>query len=150
MIRYLLGQLNIKIIALILCGSLLFTPTILHGEQNQLRFLDTVKINGEYFSPEMYKIIQSIILTSPETVDGYVWITSAWRPEKNSKHSQNHALDVRVKNVKGFDMTTFMLNKVVAEWARRIQANLGDDYDVIYGVPGHYNHIHCEYDPLVK
>jgi hypothetical protein len=87
-----------------------------------------------------------VLETSPETTDGKVWVMSAWRPGEGA-HSWGEAFDIRVKNVKGFDVKTFAYNKIVAAWAEQIRRELGPEYDVVYGSESHFNHIHVEWDP---
>jgi len=88
-------------------------------------------------------MLATVIAEAPPTTDGRVWVTSAWRPGDTTLHSTGEAYDIRIKNVKGFDVESFTYNELVALWARNVQRKLGSDYDIVYET----NHIHLEYDP---
>lgn len=112
-----------------------------------LKLLDTVKINGIHFYPEVRVILDAARETAPELSDNTVWITSAadGKHKAGSKHYTSEAFDLRIKNVKGFKPG--QLNIPAARWAERLRATLGFNYDVIYGDKGHLDHIHIELDP---
>lgn len=67
-------------------------------------------------------------------------ITSLKRPVSKSYHSQGLAVDFGVDN---FPKDSKSSAHRVADGIRR---NLPDYVDVVYGVSGHYNHIHVEID----
>ena len=100
---------------------------------------DDVKINGAHFDPVMVRIIDAARETAPMLENGTVWVTSANDGEhmNESRHFQNRAFDIRIKNIIGG------VQHEARQWAERIQVELGDDYDVLL----EKNHIHVEYDP---
>jgi len=124
-------------------------PTDTVREQVELKFTNDVVIVGRHFAPEIRIILDGVMDTAPEMTDDTVWVTSAWRAD-DTKHGTGEAFDIRIKNVKGFNLETFAYNKIVAAWVKRVKERLGPDYDVIYGNSKHLNHFHVEYDPKDK
>jgi hypothetical protein len=100
-----------------------------------LYLLDTCKINGAHFDPEVVRMLQVARDTAPKNLNS-VWVTSANDGEhKNgSLHYRNRAFDLRVWGLTDDER---------ARWAERMQRALGDDYDVV----DEETHVHCEYDP---
>lgn len=125
---------------------LILIPIPVNAVENQIKFKYNLIVKENCIRPEIVKILHVTLETSPETIDGFVWVTSAWRPGNISKHSKCEAFDIRVKNVVGFDLDTFSYNSTVAKWAEKIKKRLGSAYTVIYGVPKHFNHIHIQHN----
>jgi hypothetical protein len=115
----------------------------------ELKFKKGVAIVGRHFAPEVRVILDVVVATAPEMTDNTVWVTNAWRDDA-TRHGTGEAFDIRIKNVKGFNLETFAYNKTVAAWVKRVKERLGPDYDVIYGNSKHLNHFHVEYDPKDK
>ncbi len=113
--------------------------------RNGLIFQKNVIILERALAPEILLMLETVVATAPPTTDGLVWVTDGWRPDPNSKHYYGEAFDIRIKNVKGFDIEKFSYSKIVARWAENLQRKLGPDYDVVYG-GDHLNHIHVEFD----
>lgn len=80
-----------------------------------------------------------------------VWVTSGadGQHKTYSKHFSDEAFDIRIKNVKGVKKQNgaYVKDPKVEAWVKRIQLELGNDYDIVYGDEHHLDHIHCEYDP---
>lgn len=58
---------------------------------------------------------------------------------RGSLHYEGRAIDLRVWYTDHVGRTAY--------WATMLAERLGEDYDVLYGNKGHWNHIHLEYDP---
>lgn len=103
---------------------------------------DGVRINGAHFYPEIVRILDTARQTAPKMERGAVWVTSAndARHSDNSFHYLNKAFDIRIFNIAGD------VHHEAKLWAKRLQAALGSDYDVVYEI----DHIHVEYDPDVS
>lgn len=118
------------------------------GAANTFRSSKVITATGVVMTPrnvepEMLRILEAVEITAPETRDGVIWITSAYRTSSGSKHRTGEAFDIRIKNVKGFDLETFAYNTIIQNWADRLSKSLGPNYDVVYET----NHLHVEYDP---
>ena len=102
---------------------------------------DGVRITGDHFNPEIVRIVDAARETAPMMERGVVWVTSAndGRHSDKSLHYKNQAFDIRIFNIIGD------VHREAKEWAERMQAALGPDYDVVY----EKDHIHVEYDPDV-
>jgi len=102
---------------------------------------DGVRINGAHFNPEIVRILDAARDTAPKMERGTVWVTSAndSRHHDDSLHYKNRAFDIRIYNIVGD------VHHEAKLWAKRIQIELGLDYDVVYEI----DHIHVEYDPYV-
>jgi hypothetical protein len=89
----------------------------------------------------MVKIIDVARATAPEMSRNCIWITSAndSRHKDNSLHYKNKAFDIRVFNIKAFSY------KKARAWVKRMQEELGEDYDVIFET--NPDHIHAEFQP---
>lgn len=100
---------------------------------------DGVRVNGFHFTSEIVRILDVARETAPKMERDAVWITSAndRKHRDDSLHYQNKAFDIRVMNIIGD------VHREAKLWAKRMQAELGLDYDVVYEI----NHIHIEHDP---
>jgi len=112
-----------------------------------LRIKEGVVLKDGHFLPHMTAIIHAAIETAPVTTDGCVWITEGYRRirETLDMHEQVAAFDFRCRNLDSIDAA----GKIEAghQWAARMQAALGDNYDVIAHGLGDAFHVHAEYDP---
>lgn len=102
-------------------------------------FKEHVRVYAGHFEPEVTRMFEVARETAPMLERGIVWITSANDSAHviGSLHFHNKAIDIRIKNIVGHMWTE------AREWAERIQAELGPDYDVILAI----DHIHIEHDP---
>ena len=125
-----------SLVASAIAGCLVYLPG--------LCLKDDVHINGAHMYPEIVRIVEVARETAPAMVKETVWITSAADGShmSGSLHFVNRAYDIRINNIVGFAD----FPKAAEVWAERIQASLGDDYDVVL----EEDHIHVEYDPEEK
>ena len=107
----------------------------------RLLLKDSVKINGRHFDHEVRLILDVARESAPDMQQDAVWITSAndSKHKNGSLHYKNQAFDIRIWNIAGDDPDYTKAK----EWATRMQAALGADYDVLF----EDDHIHAEYDP---
>jgi len=101
---------------------------------------DSVKLNGRHFDPNVRIMLDAARWTAPRTMDSAVWVTSANDSQHmpGSKHFSNEAFDIRTRNIVGDNKA-----ELTQQWTNRIQAFLGEDYDVV----SEGDHIHIEFDP---
>lgn len=100
--------------------------------------------------PRMTRILHTVEVTAPPTTSDAVIVTEGWRPARDNLrdlHNEDRAFDVSINNLLCVDA---LKETFAREWAARIQAKLGDNYDVVLHGRDLNRHIHIEYDPKGK
>lgn len=107
----------------------------------ELKFKDTVKINGMHFTDEMQEIIRVVRKTAPPLNDNTIWITSAndSKHKAGSKHYIDQAFDFRTKNLIGGHVAA-------RQWTVEIAKELGPNFDVVL----ESDHLHIERDVHIE
>ncbi len=99
----------------------------------------TVTFDG--ISPELLSALAVVETLHQELTFREAVITSLndgnHRP--GSRHYEGYAADIRVWYTDALDATW--------NFAQGLRDRLGEDYDVVFGTPGHTNHVHVEFDP---
>lgn len=113
---------------------------------SELAFKENVRLRPGCFLPHMVRLLEVLLETAPETRDGRVVITEAWRDplHPDDAHTWCNAFDVRSRNViHDGDLISEML-----AWASRARVLLGSPHwhIVVHG-EGPGLHIHAEWDP---
>lgn len=119
----------------------------------QLKAKNEVHFNGAHFEPQVACIPSAVRVCIPYGMDDdTLWITSANDGEHKdgSLHYINRAFDFRTRNVTvpasadpRAGSASILREKVLQEWASRIRAALGHNYDVVL----EKDHLHVEWDP---
>lgn len=98
----------------------------------------------------MGPVIEAALELWPDTIDGYVWITSAFRDGDLKLHGRHSAIDLRVWNILRWkEMDESGRQNLVNEVGGELRARISEDYDVdphpelVMTQP----HIHVEDDP---
>lgn len=108
-----------------------------------IKLVSNVKINGAHFEPDIVQMLYCARDTAPKFTDGTLWITSGndGKHMADSKHYDNAAWDLRIKNIKG-DVA-----KEAAAWGVRLRVALNQYKARAYDVVVESDHIHVEKDP---
>lgn len=100
-------------------------------------------IRSEHFEPEIARIFQVVAEEAPPLRHHELWVTEGYRMGEGL-HPECKALDFRVLNV--IAPTPREKRQLIHEWAKRVSARLGSDYDVVVHGEGENLHMHVEYD----
>lgn len=96
-----------------------------------------------YMEPELVKVINLASVWSARH-GVHVRITSLndHKHSKTSLHYEDKAADFQVRHPK----TDKLFKEGMADLAQFFRQNLGLGWDVVWDSPGHYNHVHAEWD----
>jgi hypothetical protein len=117
-----------------------------------LKVKDGVVFKHAHFQPHVAAITMAALETAPTMTDGIVWITEAYRKIRSTLdfHELCAGLDFRCKNIFVSDtQTAALLNRedIGRQWAERMSAKLGPDYDCVAHGQNENFHLHVEFDP---
>jgi len=117
-----------------------------------LQFKDGVTFKHGHFQPHVTAIITAALETAPLMKDGCVVITQAYRKIRDTLdfHELMAAFDFRCKDIVVSETQTaalLNLQDIGRQWADRMRAKLGPDYDCIAHGSGDSFHLHVEFDP---
>lgn len=115
---------------------------------NRLQIKASAVVGARHFDAVMSKALVAVLEKSPQTTDGTVWITSGSDSHEIGMHPNDRAFDFRGRNILA---TTLEEQRAIGrDWAERVQARLGYDYDVFfetYDDDPERDHLHLEFDP---
>ena len=96
-----------------------------------------------YMEPELVKVINLASVWSARH-GMHVRVTSLndHKHKASSLHYEDKAVDFQVRHPK----TDKLFKEGMADLAQFFRQNLELGWDVVWDSPGHYNHIHCEWD----
>lgn len=92
-------------------------------------------------------ILQVVNDTAPEGYTPTITSANDSKHRKGSGHYDDKAFDIRVRDYPEFDETNMREGQFpIYQWIERMRKWLPEhSYLIVYGVRGHYNHIHIEY-----
>lgn len=119
----------------------------------KIKFKAEVEVGLEALSVERIRMLVEAVDTAPQLVGGVMVVTSAndGVHKSGSLHYEDRAFDIRFLGMReggivviagDMDATYRLQRRAAAEWGTRLQARLGDAYDVIVEA----DHIHVEED----
>ncbi len=121
----------------------------------ELQFKAGVRVKPPHFLPHASVILTVALETAPNTTDGIVWITEAYREPQHPTdlHPLCLAFDLRVHNITCSNREAGM--SMASEWVRRQRGVHADPYYQfeLHGDIGEKPddwgdlHIHAEFDP---
>ncbi|TFH40902.1 MAG: hypothetical protein E4H01_15780 [Lysobacterales bacterium] len=113
------------------------------------RYKAGVTVRNTHELPHIAKIRDVAVATAPDTADGIMWITEAWRPPRHhdDAHTWCCAFDLRIHNILKEHREAKILEGI--EWIKRMRlVHIGDKrYQFELHGDGDNVHIHSEFDP---
>ena len=118
-----------------------------------MAYKDSAIIKPGCLRPHMIELLLALLATSPDTHDGIMWVTEAWRPARHTDdaHTWCNAFDIRSKNVIERGNSNSLRAKMT-QWGRDTRQYLRQTSGVhsfqfeAHG-DGQALHLHAEFDP---
>lgn len=115
-----------------------------------MKFKKSVSIK-KFSNPAAMKILQVVQDTAPVGYEPTVTSGQDGKHMKGSKHNSGQAFDIRTRDYPGFNLyfNYRATRYLIWEWIKRMRINglNKSEYDIIFDIPKHRNHIHIEFDP---
>jgi len=111
-----------------------------------LAFKDGVRLRAACFAPHMVRLLTVLLSVAPDTRDGCMVVTEAWRKPRHpdDAHTWCNAFDIRSRNV----IHEGSLEPAMLAWASRAKASLDSpDWQIVVHGEGPGLHMHAEFDP---
>lgn len=114
-----------------------------------IAFKESAIVKPGCLRPHMIELLDAMLAVAPDTVDGIMWVTEGWRPERhpNDAHTWCNAWDIRSRNV--ISRGDSDLEIIMDLWGRDASEELGKHHQFDFEAHGEGTglHLHSEYDP---
>lgn len=115
----------------------------------RIAFKESAIAKPNCFLPHRVEMRNALLAVAPDTVDGIMWITELWRPERhpNDAHTWCNADDIRSRNVIAASQSDREL--IMDKWGRDADRYMGDKPENQFEAHGDGPslHLHAETDP---